>query len=158
MPVLVSNVGYTHGGVFFIFKQAVKFCIPAGTRVTLSCSGRVVDWALKLQFLHVLQSNTTHRAASQHVKKARAPQLFRRRGEGLFHLKGFSFRNAVSAIEISSFVLLWFLVHGHWASKILLLRKRTKEVLSHFQPHPLCMITRDSLTHELTALFDTTSW
>lgn len=128
MPVHMSNVGYTHRRVFFIFKQALKFCIPAGMKVALSCLGGAVEWALKLQFLHMLQPNTTHRAASQHVKKARAPQLFHLRGEGLFHLRGFPFRNAVSVIQgIYSFVLPWFLIHGHWASKILLLKKRPKK-------------------------------
>lgn len=110
MPVHVSNVGYTHGGeVLFNFKQALQFCLPAGMGVTLSCLGGAVEGALKLQFLHVLQPNTTHQAAPQHVEKARAPQLFCIRGEGLFHLRGFPFRNAGSALQgIYSFVFTHF--------------------------------------------------
>lgn len=72
----LPSVAYTHGGVLVNFKQALKFFIPAGMRVTLSSLGGAVEQALKLQFLHLLQPNTTHQAASWHVKKARAPGSF----------------------------------------------------------------------------------
>lgn len=110
----MSRVGYTRGELLFNFKQALKFCSSAGMRVTLSCLGRAVEGALKLQFLHVLQASTAHQAP-QHEKKARAPQLFCVRGEGLFHLGGFPFRNALSAIQgIYSlmFTHFWFMVFG----------------------------------------------
>lgn len=76
-------------------------------------------------------------------------------------LVDFLSEHAVSAIQgIYSFGLPWFLIHSHWSPKILLLKKKKKrpKKSSHFQPHPLCMITGDSLTHELTALFDKSIW